>query len=591
MESTTKINTFESFGSRVIHIMALILCACIVSRGPLLGDSFVCGISFIVYMLSKNSLNIYLVIPAAASLLPYISRGYDPWGYIAAMAICGLVFVSARKIHMLLWQRGLIAASIYITVMSIYSLATGQVYLINPRQMASEGLIIFLLIMAFDAIYEAYTDTAQRALPIQVTLTAFVTGTLLIINGMGLSFLIWFVVIFAGLWAIACLDTGEAIFVVIAGSVLAALMGHSQWGLMATVMLGLAGASFAKARGAFLMTLVFASVCWFCGSIDSGVVLGIDKYYLVLPTIFFMVLYWRFQSKMKKIARFISGEEIVDEDVGDYAENLLKDRMIQMRRLAELYSTYLDNRSLLAGQFDMMSQVIDDVRRQIYSKAGKRSADKISMKIAISQCAANGNINGDCCGWQDLGDGRIVMVVSDGMGKGKKAAAESLMVTKTMIGLLKSGVSTDTALKMINTIMMIKDNEDSYATLDMVIVDKHTSKAKFYKIGAAPTLIRRKSNVEEVKLSAVPLGIVNGLRIKYVEAALKKDDWIIMMSDGISDSAGGRANCPLETIKETTAAVRSTNPQTMGDLILNRAIDGYMGRERDDMTVMVARIL
>ena len=90
--------------------------------------------------------------------------------------------------------------------------------------------------------------------------------------------------------------------------------------------------------------------------------------------------------------------------------------------------------------------------------------------------------------------------------------------------------------------------------------------------------------MEEVKLSAVPLGIVNGLKVRYVEAMLKKDDWIIMMSDGVSD--GG-----LQKIKETTADVRSTDPQTMSDLIMNRAADSYIGRERDDLTVMVARIL
>ena len=78
------------------------------------------------------------------------------------------------------------------------------------------------------------------------------------------------------------------------------------------------------------------------------------------------------------------------------------------------------------------------------------------MDIAVSQCAASGSINGDCCGWQDIGDGRVAMVVSDGMGKGKKAASESLMVTKTIMALLRSGVTADLTLKMINTVMLIK---------------------------------------------------------------------------------------------------------------------------------------
>jgi len=346
-------------------------------------------------------------------------------------------------------------------------------------------------------------------------------------------------------------------------------------------------ASYAKAHGFVLMAFAFAGACFLAGSAESGVVLGIDKYTLLIPVMLFGVFYWRFEDGMRKFMSRFTGESAGAETEDAFLEKILKDKSSQMSDLTELYSTYLDSRAVMANQFNLTRQVIDDIG-WLASKQGRRAAsrdhDRFGVDIAVSQCAASGVINGDCCGWQDLGDGRVVMVVSDGMGKGKKAAAESLMVTRTMIALLKSGATVDLALKMINTIMLMKDNEDSYATLDMVTVDKQSGKAKFYKIGAAPTLIRRRSNVEEVKLSAVPLGIVNGLKVRYVETTLKKDDWIIMMSDGVSD--GG-----LQKIKETTADVRSADPQTMSDLIMNRAADSYIGRERDDLTVMVARIL
>lgn len=590
MENTSKINAFEIAGTKLSYIIILTVVACLVSRGPILGNSFVCGISFIAYMLSRNTLNIYLVIPAAAGLLSYISRGYDPWGYIAAMIVCSLIQTATRKIPMSLWQRALITASAAIIAISIYSLAAGKVYLTSPRLMFAEGMIIVALMGIF--------DTFDRPRPDSLSAASFITMILLIINGMGFSFLIWFAIIFVSLWVLICIDVGEALFMVAAGAVWAYLMGHGQWGIMVTVMLGLLVASFAKGHGVILISAIFVCACWLCGHIDSGVVLGIDKYCLIIPTILFITLYWRFGTKMKKFIHGIMRKDLYAEEGADeYAEELLESRSAQMRKLSELYSTYLDNRSLLADQFDMTHQMMENLRWHLKSRTINKASvisEKIDMKIAISQCAASGNINGDCCGWQELDDGRMVMVVSDGMGKGKKAAAESLMVTKTMMALLKAGVSTDMALKMINTIMMIKDNEDSYATLDMIIVDKHTGKAKFYKIGAAPTLIRRKSNVEEVKLSAVPLGIVNGLKVKYVEAQLKKGDWIIMMSDGISDGVEGKSSGTLHNlhnIKETIAAVRSTDPETMGDLVMNRAIDGYVGRERDDMTVMVARIL
>lgn len=600
MENAARANAFDFFGSKILYVAVLTVFTCIISRCQLMGDSLICGISFIAYMLSKSTLNIYLVVPAAVGLLPYISRGYDPWGYIAAMVLCALVFTGIRKIPVTLWQRGAIAASTAIIAVSIYSLAVGTVYKTGPQELAIEGIITFILIYIFDALYNAF-----RAQPPsnQLPLTAFVTVSLMVINGLGLSFIMWAAIIFIVLWVLSSADAGTALFAAASGGLAAFLMGQGQWGLMATIMMGILAASYAKAHGFVLMTVVFSSTCLLAGYVESGVVLGIDKYLLLIPAAAFIVVYWKFGSHMNAFMNRFTGEKDGREVSDSYLDTILKDKASQMNDLTELYSTYLDSRAMLANQFNVTRQVIDEIR-WLVSRQGRRAAlrdnDRFDIDIAISQCAATGAINGDCCGWQDLGDGRVVMVVSDGMGKGKKAAAESLMVTRTMISLLKSGVTVDLALKMINTIMLMKDDEDSYATLDMVTVDKHSGKAKFYKIGAAPTLIRRRTNVEEVKLSAVPLGIVNGLKIRYVETTLKKDDWIIMMSDGVSDGGdanasganrSGRDSSFLRQIKETAADVRSGDPQTMSDLIMNRAADSYIGRERDDLTVMVARIL
>ena len=265
-----------------------------------------------------------------------------------------------------------------------------------------------------------------------------------------------------------------------------------------------------------------------------------------------------------------------------------------MAALDELYRTYLDSRSMLANQFELTRQILEKTRRRLSRKARTgvdcdEGAYRFHADIAASQCAALGGINGDCCGWQDIGDGQIAIVLSDGMGKGKKAASESLMVVRTVLSLLRSGVRADTALKTINSVMLMKDDGDSFATLDLVIADQRSGRAKFYKIGAAPTLLRRKDHIEEMKLSAVPLGIVNGLKVRYMEATLRRGDWIIMMSDGVSD--GGTNRSLVGDISETAAKIRSDNPQVMSDLILDQAADSYALRERDDLTVVVAKLL
>ena len=221
---------------------------------------------------------------------------------------------------------------------------------------------------------------------------------------------------------------------------------------------------------------------------------------------------------------------------------------------------------------------------------------KFDVDIGMSQCAAAGDINGDCCGWEDIGGGKTAMMISDGMGKGKKAAAESLMVTKTVMSLLKSGAGAELTLKMINTIMIMKDDGDSFATVDLAIADRRTGRVRFYKTGAAPTLIKRKNSIEEIRLSTVPLGIVNGLKMEYTETFMKKGDMMIMMSDGVSDgalqlqtAAGGNPG-GIDLIKEILVKIRSENPQTVSDILINRSADSYIGRERDDLTVLAVKL-
>lgn len=600
MESTTKVSTFNLTKIKIARGAILVLFTFIVGHSPVMDGCFPAAIALVSYMVYKNIVNLYLIIPAAAGILPYIVKGYDPWGDLLAIIVCGVLFAMAKDIKLSLFQTALITASTSIICISISRLATVTVYKVSPQKLMFIGFMIFSLVLIFDTIYRLWEDCDDDNIVLakQMPLISLVSICLIAANGIGISFLSWPVILFLVLLTLVYIDAGAALLTVTVGAIWAALMDQGQWGFMATIAIGIVVSLFAKPFGALLCTAIFTFICWGLGSAESGVILGVDSYCLLLAAAIFIAINWKFGPRMKKFIMIFEGENgFVKEEVERNASLMLKAKAEEMEDLAELYSTYLDSRSVLANQFDITKQIMDNVRHNMNAGIrNKRSLihDKFDVDISVLQCAASGAINGDCCGWQDIGDGKIAMVVSDGMGKGKKAAAESLMVTKTIISLLKSGVPTDLTLKMINTVMLIKDDEDSYATVDLVIVDKRTGQTKFYKIGAAPTLIRRKNNVEEVQLSAVPLGIVNGLKIRYMETVLKKEDWIIMMSDGVSDggvTATGQNDGFLSILKETAAKVRSKDPQIMANLLINQAADSYIGRERDDLTVLVARII
>ena len=652
MENTTKARAFDftkknrtKIRTRLARGLAILAFALVVSHGTVMDGYFPAAVALTAYLAARKPLNALIAVPAAAAIAPYLMKGYDPWGDMAAVLVCALFFPVAGKVRFRVWQVGLIAASAGIVCISLSRVATSTVYKISPEKLLVYGALIFAIVIIADVICSivgadldasaigyadsrastlqnpasqsagSYGDWISRHMTLladgkyekELRIAALISAVLMILNGAGLSFLAWPLILFMAMTALDSSSAGAPFIVIATGGVWAALIGQGQWGLLATAVTGAAAAVFVKRLGIFIRTAAFIAVCWTMGFMESGTVLGVDGYCLFVAAALFAVVSWKFRPSVKRLIAAIEGNPA---DAGETSAfrtaALLQSKSDDMQELAELYATYVDSRSALASQFHMTKQIMDDVRYRISRRPGaarsshssigsraKSRREKLAVDISASQYAASGTINGDCCGWQDIGDGRTVMVVSDGMGKGKKAAAESLLVTKTLISLLRAGVTPDLALKMINTVMLMKDDEESYATVDLAIIDRISGKVKFYKIGAAPTLIRHRETVEEVKLSAVPLGIVNGLKIRYMETELKKDDWIIMMSDGVSD--GGTAGSTgrdafIDTLKSTVAKVRSADPEMMSMLLIDQAADSYIGRERDDLTVLAAHI-
>lgn len=597
-QTTWKSGRFQSrprSGIRLLHAALLFLFAFLVGRTPFFGEYFPAAVALTACLASRNPIYIYLAIPAGAGIFCCIRTGVDAWSELIAVIGCALLFAGVKKIHLDLWHRALIAGSVGILSLSTYRLATATVNKTGAGELLADGIMI----AGFFFLWEGFFRASKEEQGGLLSLAGLTVAWILAVCGTGAGFLLWPAAIFLILSVLCYGQTGETAVVITIAGIIAFLAGQTQWGFMLSLLMGASAAEFFRRFGSIVMALVFTAVCWLLRMVESGLILGVDNYCLFLAVAAFAAVSWKCSSLLRRMIGLFSGSR--QEDFRQRSQetfHLLQRQEEEMKTLAELYDTYVDSRSLLAAQFGVTSQMLEHTRWQMeqalkkrYTKQGKEPFlhEKFQMDIAVSQCAATGTINGDCCGWQDLGDGRTALVISDGMGKGKRAAAESLLVTRTVLGLLKSGAGTELTLKMINTIMMMKDGEDSFATVDLAVVDRRSGRTKFYKIGAAPTLIRRRNNIEEVRLSAVPLGIVNGLEIRSEEIFLKKGDFLIMMSDGVSDGPDGRGFLPQ--LAEILRSIRSGEPAVICDLVLDQVSDSYLGKERDDLTIMTAKLL
>jgi stage II sporulation protein E len=200
-----------------------------------------------------------------------------------------------------------------------------------------------------------------------------------------------------------------------------------------------------------------------------------------------------------------------------------------------------------------------------------------------------GMVSGDSYTFMSTGDGKYIVALSDGMGSGQKAATQSRATISLLEQFMESGFDKDITVKIINSILVLRSNDDSFSTIDMTIIDLYEGETEFVKVGAVPTFIKKQNSVEVVRSASMPAGILSNVETELIHKKIISGDFIIMMSDGIIDSFNkieGNDKPLLRFIE----GIESINPQEIADIILNRAYENCEEKPIDDMIVLVAKV-
>lgn len=269
----------------------------------------------------------------------------------------------------------------------------------------------------------------------------------------------------------------------------------------------------------------------------------------------------------------------------------------------EAYKVLAVTKGLQESSVSLIEKIVSDVMKKEYKSMDDdvlaESKDdtavitlipkpKYNMNIAVSRYAKTENICGDSHICTYLRDNEYMIALSDGMGSGEKAARESMITINTLYYLLKAGFDVELALNAMNSMLVLKSTEEIFSTVDMSLINLNTGKTKFFKIGAAAAFIKRSQEVEVIKYAALPIGMIDKIKIDEIETKIQENDIIIMISDGITDAV--IEDIKLEWIKEIIANITSKDPQTISDLIISQAVSKYGEREKDDMTVITVVI-
>jgi stage II sporulation protein E len=216
------------------------------------------------------------------------------------------------------------------------------------------------------------------------------------------------------------------------------------------------------------------------------------------------------------------------------------------------------------------------------------SADtKFKILTGIAR-AMKESVSGDNFSILKLESGEFMIALSDGMGTGKTAGDESETVMALLEQMIEAGFKAETAIKLINSSLVLKSDRQTFSTIDMSIINLFTGMCEFIKIGAAAAFIKRDHWVETISSTTLPIGMFGNVDYDTVTKKLYEGDIIIMLTDGVLD-------CIDELNKEAfmekiIMEIKSSNPQEIANRILERTLSQSNYVPRDDMTVITAGI-
>lgn len=210
-----------------------------------------------------------------------------------------------------------------------------------------------------------------------------------------------------------------------------------------------------------------------------------------------------------------------------------------------------------------------------------KQKSKVSFRIAAAVKAASADsVSGDYHRSFRDSFSRQVVLLSDGMGTGTRAAVDSAFTCETMCSLLKAGLDVKTAVSTVNCAMLMKSTDESLATVDLFIADPVTAKLQIFKCGAAPSFILHGSRVSVLEAESTPIGILDKVDMAKSEITLSKGDIYLTVSDGIAAESWGWISSELK-------ACKAVAPTDLAKHILRCACDRMLGKRADDMTVIV----
>lgn len=234
----------------------------------------------------------------------------------------------------------------------------------------------------------------------------------------------------------------------------------------------------------------------------------------------------------------------------------------------------------IACERDFDPPTVSEVGGEIFMVLNEKT--EIDIDFGAEQyCANGGNLCGDAYKYFYDGKGHFIMILSDGMGTGGRAAVDGAMASGLMARLIKAGFGYKCSLKILNSSMLFKSTDESLATIDIASIDLYTGMTDLYKAGAAPSIFRRNGRTAKAESTSLPVGILREIGFDMAHIKCRIGDVVVLLSDGATQNG-------CDWIRQEIEAFSDGKAQDLAEHLCLCARRRHTEKREDDITVLCA---
>ncbi len=239
--------------------------------------------------------------------------------------------------------------------------------------------------------------------------------------------------------------------------------------------------------------------------------------------------------------------------------------------------------SHLFGETMMISEKINLAYDKFCCILRKKPRFDAAYGVATAKKAGETD-SGDTHSVVKIDERKFIVALSDGMGSGEYARKVSSSTISLLESFYRAKMPSSLVLSAVNKLMTF-NREESFACVDIAIVDLENGSADIVKIGSPIGFILSGNTVKVLESTSLPMGILDSLRPNCATETLLENDILLFLSDGITDAFGSTAD-----LYEALRKAPIHNPQQLVDCLLEMALQAYGGKAKDDMTAIAVRL-